>query len=167
MFCFFFRATPVGYGSSQDKGLIGAVTTSLCRSHRNARFFNPPREARDWTRVLLDTSRVCHHWATMGTPTIITFNEEENLRQKIKAHVQHHITGSRQVQHPNPGQLASALWTMMPGYALLQLLCGRNTSLSLCPHHPHCSLVTLMPVVSDHMLRNMGWIFFFNSFTHF
>ena len=25
-------------------------------------------EARDWTRILMDTSWVCYHWATIGTP---------------------------------------------------------------------------------------------------
>ena len=31
---------------------------------------NPLREARDWTHVLTDTSRVRYHWATMGTPQL-------------------------------------------------------------------------------------------------
>jgi len=38
LFCLFdfSRATPVAHGSSQARGLIGAVATSLCQSHSNA-----------------------------------------------------------------------------------------------------------------------------------
>ena len=37
LFFFFcpFRATPMAYGSSQARGLIGAVASSLCQSHSN------------------------------------------------------------------------------------------------------------------------------------
>ena len=30
---------------------------------------NPPSEARDWTCILMDTSWICFHWATLGTPS--------------------------------------------------------------------------------------------------
>ena len=30
-----FRAAPTAYGSSQARGLIGAVAASLCQSHSN------------------------------------------------------------------------------------------------------------------------------------
>ena len=37
-FCFcFLRATPVAYGGSQARGLIGAVAAGLHHSHSNAR----------------------------------------------------------------------------------------------------------------------------------
>ena len=37
LFCFcFFRTTPVAYGSSQARGLIGATAASLYHSHSNA-----------------------------------------------------------------------------------------------------------------------------------
>ena len=32
----FSRASPVAYGGSQARGLIGAVATGLCQSHSNA-----------------------------------------------------------------------------------------------------------------------------------
>ena len=32
----FSRATPVAYGGSQARGIIGAVAASLCQSHSNA-----------------------------------------------------------------------------------------------------------------------------------
>ena len=34
-FLFFFRATPIAYGSSQPRGRIRAVAASLCHSHCN------------------------------------------------------------------------------------------------------------------------------------
>ena len=34
---------------------------------------NPPREARDWIHILMDSSQIRYHWATMGTPKI-SFN---------------------------------------------------------------------------------------------
>ena len=34
---FFFRATPVAYGSSQARGQIRAIATSLFHSHSNSR----------------------------------------------------------------------------------------------------------------------------------
>ena len=61
--CFLlFRATPTEYGNSQARAQIGAVATSLCHSHSNARsrhvchlhlhrIFNPLSKARDWTYI--------------------------------------------------------------------------------------------------------------------
>ena len=34
---YLFRVAPAACGGSQARGLIGAVTTSLCQSHSNAR----------------------------------------------------------------------------------------------------------------------------------
>ena len=63
---------------------IGAVATGLHHSHNNARsephmrltpqlltmpILNPLSKATGWTQSLMDTSRVCYHWATMGTPS--------------------------------------------------------------------------------------------------
>ena len=81
LFCFFFfRAVPTAYGSSQARGLIRAVATSLYHSHSNARFecvcdlhhnsrhcqmLNPLREARNLTHFLMAISHVpnppCHN----------------------------------------------------------------------------------------------------------
>ena len=38
-----------------------------CRTH------NPLSKARDWTRVLLDTSQLCYRWAMKGTPKTCPF----------------------------------------------------------------------------------------------
>ena len=35
---------------------------------------NPLSEARDWTHILMDTSRVRYRWATTGTPSIVLLN---------------------------------------------------------------------------------------------
>ena len=46
----------------------------ICNLHHclgQCQILNPLSEARDQTRVLMDTSRVCDHWATMGTPRLL------------------------------------------------------------------------------------------------
>ena len=71
-----FRAAPMAYGSSQAMGWVGAAAAGLCHSHSNSRSkphlrptlqltatFNPPRETRDQTHVLMDTSWVHYYWA--------------------------------------------------------------------------------------------------------
>ena len=77
VFLFFglFRDAPAAYGSSQVRSRIGAA--SLHNSHSNAgsklHLLPTPQltalsKARDWTCILMDTSRLCYHWAMMGTP---------------------------------------------------------------------------------------------------
>ena len=76
-----FRATPAAYGSAQARGRIRATTAAdLCLSHSNlgseparqptltctaalsnAGSFNPRREARDRTLILMDSSRMLSH----------------------------------------------------------------------------------------------------------
>ena len=74
-FLFLFRATLVAHGSPQEaKGPIGATATGLCHSHSNAESEPhlwpipqlpamldpyPLSEARDWTCIFMDPSRVC------------------------------------------------------------------------------------------------------------
>ena len=68
-FClFFFRAIPSAYGSCHSRGQIEAAAASLRHSHGNARSFDPLSEARDRTRILIDTSLVRFGFATTGTP---------------------------------------------------------------------------------------------------
>ena len=79
----FSRAAPMACGGSQARGLIGAVTTSLCQSHSNARSEQrqwlapqlmatpdpyPLSEARDWTHNLMVSSRIRFRCAMIGTP---------------------------------------------------------------------------------------------------
>ena len=45
-----------------------SCTWDLHHSSWQHQISNPPSEARDWTCVLMDTSQVRYHWATMGTP---------------------------------------------------------------------------------------------------
>ena len=77
------RATSASYGSSQVRGRIRAAAAGLHHSHSNvesephlqpatkahgnARSFNPLSKARDQTCVLMDTSLIHFHCATMGT----------------------------------------------------------------------------------------------------
>ena len=84
-FLFLFRAAPVAHGHSQTRGGIRVVTTGLHHSHSNAGsepclWHNPQltgntgsltfwaRPGIDWTWILTDTSGVCYHWVTTGTP---------------------------------------------------------------------------------------------------
>ena len=74
-FCFFLRAKPTTYGSSQARGHIGAAAAGLCHSRGNTR--SDPRlprtppltamwilsllsEVRDRTHVLMDASWILY-----------------------------------------------------------------------------------------------------------
>ena len=82
---FFFRATVVAYGSSWARGRMNQscscrptpqtqqhrIPSHICNLHHNSwhcQILNPLSKARDPTYISLDTSRVCYHWLTMGTP---------------------------------------------------------------------------------------------------
>ena len=81
--CFFlFRAALAAYRSSwagdKSKLHLPACATAtldpsyICNLHHSLQqhwILNPLRKARDWTFVLVDTSQIHYHWATMGTPT--------------------------------------------------------------------------------------------------
>ena len=71
-FFFFFKAAPQAHGSSQARGQIRALAANLHHSSRQRLIRNPLSEARDRTRILMDTSWICFHCATMGTP-VYTF----------------------------------------------------------------------------------------------
>ena len=46
----------------------------VCNLHHSSRqrwILNPLSGARNWMHILMDTSRVCYHWAMTGTPSII------------------------------------------------------------------------------------------------
>ena len=43
----------------------------ICDLHRSLqqhRILDPLSQAKDWPCIFMDTSQVCYHWATMGTP---------------------------------------------------------------------------------------------------
>ena len=46
---------------------------NLCHSPRQHRILNPLSGARDRTSIFMDTSQVCFHWATKGTPVVLSF----------------------------------------------------------------------------------------------
>ena len=45
----------------------------LCRSSQQSWILNPLSRSRDRTYILMDTSQVCYHWATMRTPYFLYF----------------------------------------------------------------------------------------------
>ena len=65
---FLFRAAPMVYGSFQARYWIIAATTSLLHSSWQQWIPDPLSKARDWTHIIMDTSQVHFHYATMGTP---------------------------------------------------------------------------------------------------
>ena len=82
-FLFFLIFVGTAYGSSQARGQIRAIPAILSHSHSNAGsepwlqptpqftaswILNPLSEDRDQTHILMDSSRVCFHWATMELP---------------------------------------------------------------------------------------------------
>ena len=83
-FLFFLLMTaPVAFGNSQARGWIRvvaacrptpqqrqiwAVSATYASACSNTRSLTPLSKARDQTCILMDTSWVCYHWATAGTP---------------------------------------------------------------------------------------------------
>ena len=78
----------MAYGTSQSRGLIGAIAASLHHSHssmgpsrvcdlhrssQQCQILNPMSEARYWTLILIDTNWVQFHWATTGTSVFHSF----------------------------------------------------------------------------------------------
>ena len=63
-----FRASPVAYGGSQARVLIGTVASGLHHSSRQYQILNLLSKARDWTHNLMVPSQICFHYAVMGTP---------------------------------------------------------------------------------------------------
>ena len=75
--------SPLAYGISWARGQIRTAAASLyhttwtrdpshiCNLYHSSeqhQILNPLSRARDWTSILMDTSWVRYHWATMGTP---------------------------------------------------------------------------------------------------
>ena len=67
-----FRAAPL---ASKARGQIRPGSAGLCHSHNNtgSKLQNPDplSKARNQTYTLMDTSQVCFHWVTTGTPNNI------------------------------------------------------------------------------------------------
>ena len=98
-FFVFSRAAPAAYGGSQARGLIGAVTASLHHSHSNLGselclwpthssqqpwILNPLSKARDWTRILMDASRVLNPLSHNRNSCIIWFNLRPTLSRSLQ-----------------------------------------------------------------------------------
>ena len=88
-FFLLFRATPTApqhmevprLGADSELQLPAYATATatwdssrVCDLHHTCcQTLNPLIEARDWTRILMDTSLTRFHWATIGTPDHLTF----------------------------------------------------------------------------------------------
>ena len=73
--CFLlFKAAPVAYGGSQDRGRIGAIAAGLCHSHSNEGLEPCLQPIPQLTAVPdpqpTDTSQICFHCAAVGTPSL-------------------------------------------------------------------------------------------------
>ena len=80
-----FKPTPMAYGGSQARGLIGAIAASLCQSpatpdpslvcdlHHSLQqrwILNPPSKTRNWTHNHIVPSQIRFCCATMETPVV-------------------------------------------------------------------------------------------------
>ena len=63
-----FRAALAASGGSQARGWVGATAADLHHRSRQHRILNSLSEARDQTRIFMDTSQIHFLWATTGTP---------------------------------------------------------------------------------------------------
>ena len=91
---FFFKGHTHSIWMFPGYGHFGAAAASLCQatampdpshafnlhhSSQQHQILNPLNKARDWTCVLIDTSWVCYHWATTGTPHFLKYLQKEFL----------------------------------------------------------------------------------------
>ena len=54
----------------------------VCDLHHSSlqrQILNPVSEARDRTCILMDTSQVCYHWTTTGTPIVLPLNNRYEI----------------------------------------------------------------------------------------
>ena len=65
------------------RGRMGATAVNLHHSSHPHQILNPLSETRDWIRILMDTSHVHYHWATMGTPTRYFLRRLKGSKTKI------------------------------------------------------------------------------------
>ena len=62
----------------------------ICNVHDSSwqcQILNPMSGARDQTHILLDTSQVHYHWATVGTPQMGTFQQRNNEHGEEASHM--------------------------------------------------------------------------------
>ena len=74
-FFLLFRAAPEAYGSSQARGLIGAIAAGLHHSSQQHGILNLLR-ARPGIEHTMVPSQIHFHCATMGTPDFLSLNLE-------------------------------------------------------------------------------------------
>ena len=93
------RATPLTYGGSQTRGLIGAAAAGLHHNHSHTRSEprlwptpqlrtmldpEPLSKARDQTCVLMDAGQMGFCWAMMGTPLFLRRTVLAYIKEKLK-----------------------------------------------------------------------------------
>ena len=59
---------------------------NLYHSSRQCWILNPLSKARDWTGILMYTSRVYYHWATLGTSILTFWSRESYLGLDFRLH---------------------------------------------------------------------------------
>ena len=85
-FCLFVcfclcRAATLVHGGSQARGWIRDPNSiwELHHSSQQCWILNPLSEARDWPHILMDASRICFCWATMGTLRSVAFEDKPTI----------------------------------------------------------------------------------------
>ena len=72
-FLLFLRATPVAYGRSQARSWVEAASVPAPQPQQG-QILSPLNEARDWTHVLMDTSKVLNPLSHNGNSCISILN---------------------------------------------------------------------------------------------
>ena len=131
IFLFLFsRATPAPHGRSHARGWIRAYTTATATwdpshvfnlYHRSWQHWipDPLSEARDRTHILMDTSWICFHCTTTGTPTLLNF--EDHCPRPIKCHGDQHLWLTLFPSISKPHLVASEAHTQLPKAAVPKL----------------------------------------------
>ena len=111
-------------------------TSHVCDLHHSSQqrwILNPLSKARDGTRILMTTSRVCNSWATVGT---LMQGIERKKKEERKEHPQFYLPGNSFLAFfswPNPPRPAGL---SPPGLAWLGPRTRQNSATFMLPEPP-------------------------------
>ena len=119
---------------------------------------NPLSRARYWTHILMDTSWVCYHWATVGAPVPSFLSSQSSLTRNIMIFVLlvlgKEFGGKISTAAPKTGK-------MEQGYLCFVMSCRHSEVTLFTRVEPH-----VLPSSSFHFLPSLSSHLFYSSLPH-